>query len=45
MAADYSYGAAIGLFNSVVNISFLLVTNRISRKVTDTPFVGQINAE
>ncbi len=35
IAADYSYGTAIGLFNSVVNIFFLLVTNRISRKVTD----------
>ncbi len=34
--ADYSYGAAVGLFNSVVNITFLVVVNRISRKLTET---------
>lgn len=34
--ANYSYSTAIGLFNSVVNISFLLITNRISKKVNET---------
>ena len=31
--ADYSYGTAISIFNSVVNIIFLLTANRISKKV------------
>ncbi len=36
LETNYSYSAAIGLFNSVVNITFLLITNRISKKVNDT---------
>lgn len=31
--ANYSYSTAVGLFNSVVNIVFLQVANRISKKV------------
>lgn len=31
--ANYSYSTAIGLFNSVVNIVFLIFTNAISKKV------------
>ena len=31
-----SYAAAIGLFNSVVNLILVLSTNRISKKLTDT---------
>lgn len=31
--ADYSYSTAVGLFNSIVNIIFLLVSNRISKKM------------
>lgn len=33
---SYSYAAAVGLFNSVVNIIFLYTFNTISRKFTDT---------
>ncbi len=31
--ADYSFSTAVNLFNSVVNIVFLLVSNRISKKL------------
>lgn len=34
--ADYSYGAAVGLFNSIVNVCFLMATNRISRYFTES---------
>lgn len=34
--AQYSYSAAIGLFNAVVNLAILLTVNRIARKVSDT---------
>lgn len=34
--ADYSYSTAINLFNSVVNLVILWVSNTISRKVNDT---------
>lgn len=33
---DYSYGAAVGLFNSAVNLVILFLANRFSRKVTGT---------
>ena len=33
---DYSYSAAVGLFNSVVNMVLLLFVNTIARKVSDT---------
>lgn len=33
---DYSYGSAIGLFNSLVNLIFILGTNFASRKLTET---------
>lgn len=33
---NYSYAAAVGLFNSVINFAIVFVANRISRKVTDT---------
>ena len=32
---QYSYTAAIGLFNSVVNLIILLIVNRISKKVSE----------
>ena len=32
---NFSYSSAVGLFNSVINIFFLLATNFISKKVTD----------
>ena len=33
---DYSYSAAIGLFNNVINLVLLLSVNRVSKKLTDT---------
>lgn len=33
---DWSYSTAVGLFNSFVNFALLLVSNRISRKTTET---------
>lgn len=36
LEANYSYSTAVGLFNSVVNIFFLTVTNAVSRKVSET---------
>ena len=33
---DYSYSAAVGLFNSVVNMVLLLFVNTIARRVSDT---------
>lgn len=34
--AAYSYSTAVGLFNSLVNVVFLLITNALSRKSTET---------
>lgn len=36
LESNFSYSTAVGLFNSLVNICFLLITNRISQKVNDT---------
>ena len=33
---NYSYSAAIGLFNSIINLILVLTTNRIARKVSET---------
>lgn len=33
---NYSYSAAVGLFNSVINFTMLVIVNRISRKVSET---------
>lgn len=33
---SYSYSAAIGLFNSVINLVLIVVANNMSRKLTDT---------
>lgn len=35
-AAEFGYAAAVGLFNSVVNIILLLTTNAVCKKLTDT---------
>ncbi|MCR5416101.1 MAG: ABC transporter permease subunit [Pseudobutyrivibrio sp.] len=35
-SSQFSFGAAVGLFNTVINFIFLLVTNRISKKATGT---------
>ena len=34
--ADYAYGAAVGLFNSVINFALLVIINWISRRVSAT---------
>lgn len=33
---SYSYSAAVGLFNNVVNVTMLLIANKISGKVSET---------
>lgn len=33
---NYSYSAAVGLFNSVVNFTIVFAANKLSRKLTDT---------
>lgn len=34
--ANYSFSAAVGLFNNVINVIMLLIANAISRKVSET---------
>lgn len=36
ISSEYSYGAAVGLFNSVINVIFLLATNAFSKKASET---------
>lgn len=33
---QWSYSSAIGLFNSVINFALIIITNRISKKLTET---------
>lgn len=33
---DWGYSSAIGLFNSLINLALLLITNKISKKLTET---------
>ena len=33
---NYSYAAAVGLFNSVINFTIVFLANKLSRKITDT---------
>ena len=33
---QYSYSAAVGLFEHIINITMVVVFNTLSRKVTDT---------
>ena len=33
---NYSYATAVGLFNSVINFVIVFVSNRMSRRLTDT---------
>ena len=33
---NYSFGAAVGLFNSVINFAFVFIANQISRRLTDS---------
>lgn len=36
VSGEYSYSAAIGMFNSVINLIILMVVNTVSRKVGET---------
>ncbi|BCG57147.1 ABC transporter permease [Paenibacillus sp. URB8-2] len=36
LKGEYSYTAAIGLFNSVINLTLLLLVNRLARKTSET---------
>ena len=35
-SSQFSFGAAVGLFNTVVNFIFLLLTNYLSKRATGT---------
>lgn len=35
LQADFSFSAAVGLFNSVINFALLIVANRLSRRLTE----------
>ena len=37
--AKYSYGTAIGLFNTAINIVLLVIVNKIAKKAADVSFV------
>lgn len=34
-SAQFSYASAIGLFNTVVNVTLLLIVNTIAKRVSD----------
>ena len=34
LSQQYSYSSAIGLFNNIINIILILMTNQVSKKVT-----------
>ena len=36
LGGQFSYSSAIGLFNNLVNIALLLITNKIAQKLSDT---------
>jgi len=36
LEANFSYASAVGLFNGIVNLAFLIIANMISRKVNST---------
>jgi putative aldouronate transport system permease protein len=36
LGMDYSFTAAVGLFNSVINFAFLIAANRLSRRMNQT---------
>jgi putative aldouronate transport system permease protein len=35
LGSEYSYGAAVGLFNAVINFSLVIIANKMSKKLTD----------
>lgn len=36
LEGDYSYSAAIGLFNAIINFTLLIVSNKVSKKLSET---------
>jgi len=36
LGMDYSFSAAVGLFNSVINFAFLIAANRLARRMSQT---------
>lgn len=36
LESNYSYATAVGLFNSVINLSLLIATNKLSKKYSET---------
>jgi putative aldouronate transport system permease protein len=34
LAAQFSFSAAVGLFNSVINLALILLVNQIAKRVT-----------
>ena len=36
LSADYSYGAAVGLFTNIINVILLLTANKVSEMVSET---------
>ena len=36
---DYSYSVAVGLFQSLIGLILVLVTNKISKKLTETSLI------
>jgi len=36
LQADFSFSAAVGLFNSVINLALLYTANRVSRRLTES---------
>ena len=39
VGGQYSYSAAIGLFNNIVNIIVLLIMNQVAKKVSETSLI------
>ncbi|MFQ3621614.1 MAG: ABC transporter permease subunit, partial [Spirochaetales bacterium] len=36
LEANYSYSSAVGLFNSIINFSLLVIVNKLSRKLSES---------
>jgi putative aldouronate transport system permease protein len=36
LGAQFSFGSAVGLFNSVINLTLLLIVNRVVRALGET---------
>ena len=39
MNTNYSYSVAVGLFQSLIGLILVLVTNKISKKLTETSLI------